>query len=83
MDYFKSKLNRLKEGETGTKETRNFWISPLLTNLGFNLSFNRQAEELNSNPNILKIVSQNLPCNLPNKNKKTLKGSTINDFINN
>jgi len=47
MDYFKSKLNRLKEGETGTTETRNFWTSPLLTNLGYNLTFNRQAEELN------------------------------------
>jgi len=44
---FKSKLSRLKEGETGTTETRNFWISPLLTNLANNLSFNRQAEELN------------------------------------
>ena len=44
---FKSKLSRLKEGETGTTETRNFWISPLLTNLGYNLSFNRQSEELN------------------------------------
>ena len=43
---FKSKLARLKEGEPGTTETRNFWISPLLTNLGYNLSFNRQAEEL-------------------------------------
>ncbi|MFT3846818.1 MAG: N-6 DNA methylase [Lacibacter sp.] len=44
---FKSKLTRLKEGETGTTETRNFWISPLLTNLGYNLTFNRQSEELN------------------------------------
>ena len=44
---FKSKLGRLKDGETGTTETRNFWIAPLLTNLGYNLSFNRQAEELN------------------------------------
>src|SRR5688572_22054615 len=44
---FKSKLKRLKEEETGTTETRNFWISPLLTNLGYNLSFNRQSEELN------------------------------------
>jgi hypothetical protein len=24
-----------------------FWISPLLTNLGYNLTFNRQSEELN------------------------------------
>jgi hypothetical protein len=44
---YKSKLTRVKEGETGTTETRNFWISPLLTNLGYNLTFNRQAEELN------------------------------------
>jgi hypothetical protein len=44
---YKSKLARLKEGETGTTETRNFWISPLLTNLGYNLTFNRTSEELN------------------------------------
>ena len=44
---YKSKLARLKEGENGTTETRNFWISPLLTNLSYNLTFNRQSEELN------------------------------------
>lgn len=44
---YKSKLTRLKEGETGTTETRNFWISPLLTNLGYNLTFNRTSEEIN------------------------------------
>lgn len=44
---YKSKLTRLKEGETGTTETRNFWISPLLTNLGYNLTFDRKGEELN------------------------------------
>lgn len=44
---FQSKLKRLEEGETGTTETRNFWISPLLTNLGYNLTFNRTSEELN------------------------------------
>ena len=44
---YKSKLTRLKDGETGTTETRNFWISPLLTNLGYNLIFNRTSEELN------------------------------------
>jgi hypothetical protein len=44
---YKSKLNRLIEGETGTTETRNFWISPLLTNLGYNLTFDRKGEELN------------------------------------
>lgn len=44
---YKSKLTRLKEGEAGTTETRNFWISPLLTNLGYNLTFDRKGEELN------------------------------------
>jgi hypothetical protein len=44
---YKSKLARLKEGETGTTETRNFWISPLLTNLSYNLTYNRTSEELN------------------------------------
>ena len=27
MEYFKSKLSWLKEGENGTTETRNFWMS--------------------------------------------------------
>lgn len=44
---FQNKINRLKEGETGTTETRNFWMIPLLSNLGYNLNFIRQAEELN------------------------------------
>ena len=44
---FQSKLGRLKEGDSGTTETRNFWIVPLLSNLGYNLSFSRQAEEIN------------------------------------
>ena len=44
---FQNKLARLKEGETGTTETRNFWVVPLLTNLGYNLNFSRQSEEFN------------------------------------
>lgn len=44
---FQNKLSRLKESETGTTETRNFWIVPLLTNLGYNLNYSRQAEEFN------------------------------------
>lgn len=44
---YKSKLTRLKDGEIGTTETRNFWISPILTNLGYNLTFDRKGEELN------------------------------------
>jgi hypothetical protein len=44
---FQNKIARLREGETGTTETRNFWIVPLLTNLGYNLNYSRQAEEFN------------------------------------
>lgn len=44
---FQNKLSRLTTGESGTTETRNFWIIPLLTNLGYNLSYNRQTEEFN------------------------------------
>ena len=43
---YNSKLSRLNDGDTGTTETRNFWISPLLTNLGYNLTYNKQSEEL-------------------------------------
>ena len=46
-NIYTSKLSRLREGDTGTTETRNFWILPLLTNLNYNLNFNRSAEELN------------------------------------
>jgi len=43
---FQGKLTRLKAADSGTTETRNFWISPLLTNLNYNLTFNRSAEEI-------------------------------------
>jgi hypothetical protein len=43
---FQNKLARLKDDDAGTTETRNFWIMPLLTNLGYNLVYSRQAEEL-------------------------------------
>lgn len=44
---FQSKLSRLKSGQTGTTETRNFWIQPLLANLGYNLVFSKSSEETN------------------------------------
>jgi len=44
---YRSKLARLKDGESGTTETRNFWVSPLLTNLSYNLMFSRNTEEFN------------------------------------
>lgn len=43
---FQSKLKRVREGETATTETRNFWILPLLSNLGYNLNYSREAEVL-------------------------------------
>lgn len=46
-NIFKSKKARLKDDDNGTTETRNFWIVPLLTNLGYNLSFSKSAEEIN------------------------------------
>jgi hypothetical protein len=44
---FQNKLSRLKKDETATTETRNFWIVPLLSNLGYNLSYSRHTEEIN------------------------------------
>jgi len=44
---YKSKLSRLKPDATGTTETRNFWIVPVLTSLGYNLQVERKGEELN------------------------------------
>lgn len=43
---FQSKLARLKAGQSGTTETRNFWVQPLLSNLGYNLVFSKSAEEV-------------------------------------
>jgi methylase of polypeptide subunit release factors len=44
---FQSKIARLDPNKTGTTETRNFWMQPLLTNLGYNLSFSKSAVEVN------------------------------------
>ena len=43
---FQSKLKRVKDGDTGTTETRNFWILPILSSLGYNLNYSREAEVL-------------------------------------
>ena len=41
---FQSKKARLKEGATGTTETRQFWIVPLLDTLGYRLTPQQRAE---------------------------------------
>jgi hypothetical protein len=33
MDYLQKQARSSQEGETGTTETRNFWMSPLLLTL--------------------------------------------------
>lgn len=59
-NIFKSKKARLKEGDSGTTETRNFWIVPLLTNLGYNLSFSKSAEEINGKSFLIGFRDPNL-----------------------
>lgn len=44
---FNNKLKRVKEGETAASETRSFWILPLLSNLGYDFQYLKNAEELN------------------------------------
>ncbi len=41
------KVESLKEGATGTTETRNFWMSPFLGLLGYNLELAARGEEVN------------------------------------
>jgi hypothetical protein len=47
-NIFKRRAERLSDTETGTTETRKFWILPLLEFLGYNLSI-AKAEEVNGN----------------------------------
>jgi hypothetical protein len=44
---FQNKLKRLEPGESGSTETRSFWILPLLSNLGYDFQYLKSAEELN------------------------------------
>lgn len=41
------KVESLKEGATGTTETRNFWMSPFMGLLGFNVKLAGKGEEVN------------------------------------
>lgn len=43
---FKRKLESLKETERGTTETRNQWMIPLLSLLGYDLNFRQQPEPI-------------------------------------
>ena len=44
---FSRKVDGLKEGNSGTTETRNLWMSPLLGLLGYNVELARKGEEVN------------------------------------
>jgi hypothetical protein len=57
---FQSKLQRLKEGDSGTTETRNFWMLPLMSNLGYNLHYAKEAEELNGKSFFISYRDANL-----------------------
>lgn len=57
---FNNKLKRLKEGETGATETRQFWIIPLLANFGYDFQFLKSAEELNGKSFWINFREQNI-----------------------
>ena len=57
---FNNKLKRLKEGETGATETRQFWIIPLLASLGYDFQFLKSAEELNGKSFWINFREQNI-----------------------
>ncbi|NQU25462.1 MAG: restriction endonuclease [Candidatus Nealsonbacteria bacterium] len=44
---FRRKADALKEGATGTTETRNLWMTPLLGLLGYQVEFAAKGEEVN------------------------------------
>ena len=44
---FARKVESLKEGATGTTETRNLWMSPLMGLLGYNIELAAKGEEVN------------------------------------
>ncbi len=44
---FNHRIESLKETDTGTTETRNFWMSPLLGLLGYHVELARKGEEVN------------------------------------
>ncbi len=44
---FKRKLERVKEHESGTTETRNQWLYPLLGALGYNPAYEKQSQLIN------------------------------------
>jgi hypothetical protein len=57
---FNNKLKRLKEGETGATDTRQFWIIPLLASFGYDFQFLKSAEELNGKSFWINFREQNI-----------------------
>jgi len=44
---YKSRIENLKESESGNSETRKFWIIPLLGFLGYDVEFSKSSETVN------------------------------------
>jgi len=58
-NIFKRRIEKLSDEESGTAETRKYWIIPLLETLGYNLAISR-AEEVNGNSFAISHRAQNL-----------------------
>jgi hypothetical protein len=57
---FNNKLKRLKEGDSGATETRQFWVIPLLASLGYDFQFLKAAEEINGKSFWINFREQNI-----------------------
>jgi hypothetical protein len=58
-NIFKRRIEKLGENESGTAETRKYWIIPLFETLGYNIVISR-AEEVNGNSFAISHRAQNL-----------------------
>jgi hypothetical protein len=58
-NIFKRRIEKISPEESGTTETRKFWIVPLLEFLGYNLSLSK-AEEVNGNSFAISHRASNL-----------------------
>src|SRR5690606_16736270 len=58
-NIFKRRIEKISDTDSGTTETRKFWIVPLLEFLGYNLSLHK-AEEINGSSFAFSHQSGNL-----------------------
>lgn len=57
---YKMRLAKLSTGSSGESETRNLWISPLLSLLGYNLRYEKSAQILNGKTYNISDPAENL-----------------------